>query len=98
MRQVDHPPCSSPSYLPAPRAPHGDSTGYITRELLAQHMPPPSDDSLILVCGARGAAEGDVELGSRACNYRAAGQRRAAVRMLSVKCCCLRLPPLQAPR
>ncbi|PRW57497.1 NADH-cytochrome b5 reductase [Chlorella sorokiniana] len=27
------------------------STGYITQDLLKQHMPPPSDDSLLLVCG-----------------------------------------------
>ena len=27
------------------------ATGYITKELLQKHMPPPSDDSLVLVCG-----------------------------------------------
>ena len=25
--------------------------GYITQDLLAAHMPPPSDSSLVLVCG-----------------------------------------------
>ena len=33
----------------------GDSwkagVGYVTREMATQHIPPPSDDNLILVCG-----------------------------------------------
>lgn len=30
---------------------HLCSTGYITKDLLKQHMPAPGDDSLVLVCG-----------------------------------------------
>lgn len=30
------------------------SVGFITRDLLAKQMPPPADDSLILVCGPPG--------------------------------------------
>ena len=42
-------PASHPFALLLPSA---RSTGYITKDLLKQHMPPPSDDSLVLVCGA----------------------------------------------
>lgn len=40
----------------------GGSVGYITKDLLAKLMPPPADDSLVLVCGPPGlmnAVSGD---------------------------------------
>lgn len=46
-------PCSTPllSLVPLAHPPPHRSTGYITPALLKEHMPPPSDDSLVLVCG-----------------------------------------------